>query len=379
MAWNEPGNKRRDPWQDGGGGGKEPDIDAMLKRARDRFGRTFGGGGGTGGGPGGGLWLLVLGIIAIWFLFDSARTIDETQRGVVLRFGKFHRIMPAGLNFKWPTPIEQVFVVDATRVRSESDQVRLLTKDENIVVVDFNVQYTVNDPYKFQFSVREPDQTLRQVAESAVREVIGGNTMDAILLGERTALALSAREILQETLDRYGTGILVTEFNFQNPKAPQEVQDAFADAIAAREDKQRLENEARAYSSKVVPEARGNAQRVRIRAEGDRAAAIAAAEGAAKRFALVAEQYRAAPDVTRKRLYLETMQEVLGRTPKVVVSSDGDKVLYLPLNELKAAATGNGTTTPAPVVDMPPERAAVTASPVIENPRERGRGREGRN
>lgn len=373
MAWNEPGggNKRRDPWQ-GGGGGNEPDIDAMLKRARDRFGRA------VGKGPGGGIWLVVAAVLAAWVLFSSVRQIDETQRGVVLRFGKFDRIMVAGLNFKWPTPIEQVYVVDATRVRSESDQVPMLTKDENIVIIDFNVQYSVGDPYKFEFAVRDPDDTLRKASESAVRQVIGAHTMDGVLLGERTALAIQAREILQATLDRYGAGIVVTGFNFQNPRPPPEVKDAFDDATNALQDRQRIENEAQAYLSKVVPEARGQAARVRTEAEGDRAEAIARATGAADRFSLLAQQYRAAPEVTRKRLYLETMQEVLANNAKVVADPNSNNVLYLPIGPDRA-------TSAAPALGEPamPDRAAIGAMQTVEPARERSRsgrsGREGRN
>ena len=373
MAWNEPGggNKRRDPWQ-GGGGGNEPDIDAMLKRARDRFGRVVGKGPG-----GGGAWLVVLGVLALWIGFTSMRQIDETQRGVVLRFGKFDRIMGAGLNFKWPTPIEQVYVVDATRVRSESDEVPMLTKDENIAIIEFNVQYSVGDPYKFEFAVREPDTTLKKAAESAVRQVIGAHTMDEVLLGERTALANSAKEILQSTLDRYGAGIAVTGFNFQRARPPQELKDAFDDATNALQDRQRLESEAQAYLSKVVPEARGEAARVKAEAEGDRTEAVARATGAADRFALLAKEYRAAPEVTRKRLYLETMQEVLAGNAKVVADPDSNNVLYLPINQPGAAPAPAAATQP-----LIPDRAAIGAIQTVEPVRERTRsgrtGREGR-
>jgi modulator of FtsH protease HflK len=373
MAWNEPGggNKRRDPWQ-GGGGGNEPDIDAMLKRARDRFGRVVGKGPG-----GGGVWLIVAGVLALWIGFTSWKTIDETQRGVVLRFGKFDRVMGAGLNFKWPAPIEQVYVVDATRVRSESDEVPMLTKDENIAIIEFNVQYSVGDPYKFEFAVREPDTTLKKAAESAVRQVIGAHTMDEVLLGERTALANSAKEILQATLDRYGAGIAVTGFNFQRARPPQELKDAFDDATNALQDRQRLESEAQAYLSKVVPEARGEAARVLAEAEGDKTEAVARATGAADRFSLLATQYRAAPEVTRKRLYLETMQEVLSRNAKVVADPDSNNVLYLPINQPASAAAPAAATQP-----LMPDRAAVGAIQTVEPVRERSRsgrsGREGR-
>jgi membrane protease subunit HflK len=325
MAWNEPGGgKRRDPWQ---GGGDQPDLDAMLKRFREGFGRGF-------GGQGAGVWLLILAVIGAWFLLDSWQTIDEAKRGVVVRFGKFDRIMGSGLNFKWPRPIEEVYVVESARVRSTSDQVRMLTRDENLALLEFNVQYVVSDPRAFVFAVKDPDETLRQAAESAVRSVIGGVRMDTVLSGERTALSEASREELQKTLDGYGAGINVTEFNFSDVRPPQEVKDAFDDAITAREDKQRIENEAQAYASKVVPEARGQAARVRAEAEGFREATVARADGDAQRFQMLAEQYRAAPQVTRKRLLLETMEEVLAGSPKVMVEGGGDKVLYLPMDRL---------------------------------------------
>jgi membrane protease subunit HflK len=391
MAWNEPGGKRRDPWQGGGGGGggDAPDLDAMLKRLRDGFGRVFGGGGG-----GAGVWILVVGVVGAWFLLDSWRTIDETQRGVVLRFGQFDRLMQPGLRFKWPSPIEQVLVVDATRVRSTSDQVRILTRDENIISVEFSVQYTVGDPRAFLFAVRDPDETIRAAAESAVRQVIGDKTMDQSF-GQLSELSTEARGVLQSLLDEYSRKVLggaenpaatsfftVGEFNFQNVRPPPEVKEAFDDAISAREDKQRLENEARAYASKIVPEARGQAARIRAEAEGARDAQVAVAEGEAQRFSLLAAQYRQAPDVTRKRLMLETMQELLAGSPKVIVEGGGENVLYLPLDRLGQGggalpSAQPGTASPA----SGPSRPAA-AAPVIDNLRGRDSSRtprDGRN
>jgi membrane protease subunit HflK len=245
-------------------------------------------------------------------------------------------VLGSGLNFHWPRPVESVIKVDTTRVRSTSDTVKMLTKDENIVNVEFNVQYSVADPYKFVFGVREPDETLKQAAESAVRQVIGNAEMDVVLSGERTALAIHARELLRESLDLYGTGISVSEFNFQNLRPPAEVKDAFDDVNIARADKESIENEAQAYSSKVVPEARGQAARVRAEAEGAKASSVAQAEGEAKRFSLLAEQYKAAPQVTRKRLYLETMEQVLAGVTKVVADGGNNKILMLPIERTSA-------------------------------------------
>lgn len=391
MAWNEPGGKRRDPWRGPGGGpenGGPPDLDAWLKRWLARLGGPFGRGTRPKG-TGFNLGWIVLGMAVAWLALDSWVTIDEAQRGVVLRFGRFHRIMGAGLNFKWPSPVEQAIVVDATRVRSVSDQVRILTLDENIITVDFNVQYRVGDPRAFLFAVRDPEQTVQQAAESAVREVIGATTMDKILSGELVSLSDAARRALQKTLDGYSSEMMgqaseqavsfinVGEFNFQNVRPPPEVKDAFDDAITAREDKQRIENEAQAYSSKVVPEARGAAARIRAESEGDREAAIAIAQGAAERFSLLAAQYLQAPEVTRKRLMIETMQSVLSNAPKVLVEGGGEKVVYLPLDRIGVPSD--------PRTEIPATGeagAGMTRLPAVEAARGREatrQGREGRN
>lgn len=354
MAWNEPGGGKnkgsKDPWNQGTNGlGK--DVDAFLDRLKASLGRVFGGdddrsgGGGNGSGGGSGstggpsIGLIVLAIVAIWLVFDSWNLIDERQRGVVLRFGKYERLMTPGPNFKLPRPIESVIKVDTTQVRNISDRVRMLTRDENIVLVDFNVQYTVSDPTLFLFGTRDPDDTLKQAAESAVREVMGNSVMDTILSGQRAELAAQAGERLQAALDQYRTGLHVTEFNLQNARPPQEVKDAFDDAIIAREDKQRFENDALGYASKQVPEARGAAARIQAEAEAYKASVIAHAEGDADRFTLLADEYRKAPAVTRKRLYLETMQDVLSNNPKVVIANrSGNNVIYLPLDKLSTGA-----------------------------------------
>jgi membrane protease subunit HflK len=327
MAWNEPGGgKQRDPWKDNGsgGGGSSPDFDALIRRARDFLGRLFGGGGG------GGIGIAVFGVLIAWFAFDSFARIDARETGVVLRFGQFSRLMTPGINLKFPRPIESVSKVNIG-VQQTTDQVRMLTRDENIVLVDFNVQYEVSDPQTFSFGVRDPDQTLGQAAESAVRSVIGNSDMDTILSGQRAELMLKAKELLQKTLDQYKTGLTLTELNFQNVRPPQEVKDAFDDASRALQDKQKIEEEAKAYASKVVPEARGDAATARAEAEGYKSERIARAEGDAQRFNLVEAQYKAAPEVTRRRLYIETMEQVIGHTPKVIDLSSGKNVLSLPL------------------------------------------------
>ena len=344
MAWNEPGSgKQRDPWRDNGGGkGPSPDFDAVARWLRELFNRLF-------GGSGGGLPAAVIGILIAWALFDSMVRINASETGVVLRFGQFSRLMTPGINLKLPRPFETVRKVDIGSVFQTNDQVRMLTRDENIVTVDFNVQYQVRDPKLFLFGVREPDATLGQAAESAVRTVIGGSSMDTILSGQRTELMAEAKKLLQDTLDRYNTGLVLTELNFQNVRPPQEVKDAFDDANRALQDKQRLEEEAKAYASQVVPEARGDAATARAEAEGYKSERIARAEGDAQRFNLVESQYRAAPEVTRKRLYLETMEQVVGKTPKVIDFSEGKNILNLPLApDVRNAVGAAGTTVVTP-------------------------------
>ncbi|MEP7096575.1 MAG: FtsH protease activity modulator HflK, partial [Dokdonella sp.] len=324
MAWNEPGGgKQRDPWRDnGGGGGPSPDFDALIKRVRDFFNRLFGGSGGSGSGIG----VAVVGLLIAWLVFDSFARVNASDTSMVLRFGQFSRLMTPGINFKFPRPIESVISVNIGQIRQTTDQVRMLTKDENIVLVDFNVQYQVTDARQFTFGVKDPDATLGQAAESAVRTVIGSSTMDTILSGQRTELMAQAKKLLQSTLDQYQTGISLTELNFQNVRPPQEVKDAFDDANRALQDKQKIEEEAKAYASQVVPESRGDAAGVRASAEGYKSSRIARAEGDAQRFNLVEAQYKLAPDVTRKRMYLETMQDVVGRTPKIVDFTSGKNI-----------------------------------------------------
>lgn len=352
MAWNEPGNgkgkdKDKDPWGDRGQN-QGPDVDEFLRKLKNSM-SIFGGRKGSGGsadGPGagsgaGGIGWLFVGLAVLWFAFDSWHMVDERQRGVVLRFGEFDRLMQPGINLAWPRPIERVEKVDVTSVRAFTSQSRVLTRDENIVIVDFNVQYQVTDPVQFLFGARNPEEVLKQASESAVRGVIGTSPMEVVLSGQRAELIAQARDITQTSLELYRTGLLVTDLSLQNARPPGEVREAFDDAISAREDRQRIENEALAYQSRVIPEARGQAARVNQEAEAYRDALIARATGEADRFSQLAQEYRRAPDVTRKRLYLETMQEVLSNNPKVLMDDrDGSNVLYLPLDSLGGGSTG---------------------------------------
>lgn len=368
MAWNTPGKGNQDPWK-----GKDPgnEVDAFLSRLKGMFG---GGGGRRGGGPSGGFnaapWILA--VVAVWLVFNSFKLMDERQRGVVLRFGEYNRIMTPGPNFKWPWPIETVRVVDATQVVEVTDEVRVLTRDENLIDIKFNAQYRREDPRMYLFGSVDPEKTLRDAAESAVREVVGRSDMDTVLF-DRAELIIAAQERLQESLDFYRTGLRVVNFNLQDARPPEEVKQAFDDAIAAREDKNRIVNEARAYASKVLPEARGVAARMRNEAQGYREATIARAQGAAERFSLLAAEYRKAPEVTRRRLYLETIQEVLANNPKVLAADDGN-ILYLPVGG-SPAPTRSGAPAEVPVIRMPVTPAEAPAD--TRNPRDDRADRRG--
>lgn len=351
MAWNQPGKGNQDPWK-----GKDPgnEVEAFINRLKGMFGGGSGGGRGSAAANGFNPLPWILGLIGIWLVFNSFKLMDERQRGVVLRFGEFNRIMTPGPNFKWPWPIETVTVVDATQVVELTDQVRVLTRDENLIDIKFNAQYTRSEPRLFLFGSVNPEQTLKDAAESAVREVVGRSNMDTVLF-DRAELVIEAKDRLQESLNFYQTGLTVTQFNLQDARPPEEVKQAFDDAISAREDKERIENEAKAYASKVLPEARGVAARLRTEAEGYRVATIARAEGDAERFSLLATEYRRAPEVTRKRLYLETMQQVMAGNPKVV--GGNDNILYLPIGGAPVRA---GVPAEAPVIRLPATQAAST-------------------
>jgi len=354
MAWNLPGKGgsdqgSKDPWK-----GRDPDseTDAFLERLKQGMGRMFGGEPGEGDtGPRFAMWLGLL--VVIYVLFGSFELINQNDRGVVLRFGQFDRVMDPGVNLKWPWPIESVHTVSTTNVRLFAGHVRMLTNDQNIVDIDYNVQYTVHEPRLFEFGNADPVNTLQQAAESAVREVVGVSTMDDILYGRGLDKTARARERLQESLDQYKTGLVVSDFSLKKARPPSEVSEAFDDVTRARQDKEKAISVAQATASQIVPVARGDAARVRTAAEGYRQATIAAAQGDAERFTLLAEQYHKAPEVTRKRLYLETMESVMQGSPKVIAGR-GSNTIYLP-----AHAPAD-----SPAALIPSSTQSVTMAPV---------------
>lgn len=343
MAWNEPG-KGQDPW---GGGGRPPgdgppDLDEIWRKFRERFGGKGGGGGGSGGSNLGssGIILILLAALAVW-LFSGFYTVDDAERAVVLQFGKYRSTEGPGLHWHVPRPIQKVEVVNIDAIRNVSDRSTMLTQDENIVDVDIGVQYKIGSAEDFLFNMREPETALHQALRSAVREVVGKAKMDFILTEGRSEVEARTREIVQQTVDTYASGLIVTAVNLKDAQPPEPVQDAFADAIRAREDKQRLINEAQAYANDVLPNARGNAARQIADAEAYRERVIARSEGEAERFNLLREEYEQAPQVTRKRLYLETMETVLANSSKVIVDDEaGNQMLYLPLDQLIKGRTG---------------------------------------
>ena len=349
MSWNEPGggnNKGpRDPW--GGGEQGPPDLDEALKKLQEKLNGIFGGKGGSGGGRssgGGGISGALVGVIfagalLVWGLMGFYQ-IDEQERAVVLRFGKYHETVQPGLQWN-PPLIDEVIKVNTTKVRAITLREIMLTQDENIVEVKLSLQYVINDPDKFVLKVREPERSLQHAAQSALRHVVGGTQMDIVLTEGRAQIAQEVKERLQDYLDAYETGILVSTVNVDESKPPTQVQAAFDDVIKAREDEERVKNEAQGYANAVVPEARGAAQRQIEEASAYREQVIANAEGEADRFGKLLTEYRKAPEVTRERLYLDAVQGVYSNTNKVMVDVEGgNNIMYLPLDKLTNQAAG---------------------------------------
>ncbi|MCO6056475.1 FtsH protease activity modulator HflK [Pseudomonas sp. MOB-449] len=346
MAWNEPGgnSNNQDPWGGRRGGDRKgpPDLDEAFRKLQDSLNGLFGsgkkrGGGDDGGGRSGGFGLLGIGLalLAVVWLYSAVYVVDEQEQAVVLRFGKYYETVGPGLNIYFP-PIDRKFQENVTRERAYSKQGQMLTEDENIVEVPLTVQYKISNLQDFVLNVDQPEVSLQHATESALRHVVGSTEMDQVLTEGRELMASEIKERLQRFLDTYRTGITVTQVNVQSAAAPREVQEAFDDVIRAREDEQRAKNQAEAYANAVVPEARGQAQRIIEDANGYRDEVIARAEGEADRFSKLLTEYHKAPEVTRQRLYLETMQDVLGSTSKVLVTGkEGqNNMLYLPLDKM---------------------------------------------
>ncbi|MEZ5923950.1 MAG: FtsH protease activity modulator HflK [Hyphomicrobiaceae bacterium] len=362
MPWSNQGGGNGGPWGKGGGpwgqgpssGGQPPgDFEDILKRGQDRFRQAI-----PGGGMNKGLTtlLVLLGLAAAAFYLCTVR-VNPDEQGIVTRFGKFDRTLTPGLNLRLPYPIEEVYLPKVTKVnpteigrrggvtgQGAADDSLMLTGDENIVNVDFVVNWQIRDAEKFLFNIRDGEEflaggdarTVRDVAESAVREVVGTSSIQPILT-QRAASEQAVRDLIQKTLDSYNSGIYITQVQFLPVDPPSQVVDAFRDVQAARADQERLQNEAQAYANSQVPLARGDAEKILQEAQAYKERVIAESSGQAERFSKIYEEYRRAPDVTRQRMFLETMERVFGSMDKIIIDQKqgGSGVVpYLPLNEL---------------------------------------------
>jgi membrane protease subunit HflK len=379
---NQPGGGKR-----GGGNQGPPDLEELWRDFNRRLSGLFGnkGGGGDNGGDagnrmpsispkqfGGGIGIILMLVAVVW-LGSSFYIVDASQRGVVLQFGRFKETTEPGLRWRLPWPVQSNEIVNLTGVRtvevgyrgSDKNKVPkealMLTDDENIVMVQFAVQYLLKDPKAYLFNNRHPDDTVMQAAETAIREVVGKNKMDFVLYEGRDQIAANTQKLIQEILDRYDTGIQVRSVNMQSTQPPEQVQAAFDDAVKAGQDRERHKNEGQAYANDVIPRARGGASRLMEEATGYRQRIIVTAEGDASRFKQVLTEYSKAPEVTRSRMYLETVQQIYANTSKVMIDAKGSgNLLYLPLDKLMQATAA---ATAAPVAETAAVSRGVVAAP----------------
>jgi len=352
MAWNEPGGSGngndRDPWGNRGKDQGPPDLDEVINNLRKTVGGLFGGSGSGGrnsssneGSGGSGMGLLIVLAVVVWLVIDASYIIDQKQRGVVLRFGQYVETLQPGFNLRLPRPFEKVLRVDVDSIRSisigsNSNESYMLTRDENIVDVRFEVQYRIKNPQDFVFNDSSPADSLRVATESAVREIVGQNDMDFVIKDGRTEVSIRARDLVQKIVDSYKTGIEIASFNMQQAKEPEQVRAAFADAVKAQADAERYKNEAQAYQNEIVGKAQGAAQRTILEAEGYRSRVVESAKGDASRFTQLLTEYEKAPEVTRERLYIEAMESVLSSSTKIMTDTQGggNNLLYLPLDQI---------------------------------------------
>ncbi len=384
-GWKSGGGNNGGPWGQGpwgqggggqgggggGGGGNQPDLEEILKRSQDRMRQAMP----SGGMPGPLLLLLAMIGLAVVGFYAFTFTVKPDELGVVLRFGKYDRQVDPGLNFRLPYPIEEVLKPSVTREnrvevglispggrgglnRDVPQESLMLTGDENIVDVDFVVIWRIKSEEqdealnqagveKFLFNIQNPEQTVKSVAESAMREIVGQKDIQPILTAERQSIEIAVRELMQTTLDSYNAGIKIVRVQMQKVDPPSKVIDSFRDVQAAKADQERIQNEARAYANKVVPEARGEAERILQRAEAYKEQTVQEAIGQASRFEKVFEEYAKAPDVTRKRIFLETMERVFTDTDKIILDSSSGNggsgvVPYLPLDQLRNRSNSAG-------------------------------------
>ncbi len=362
MAWNEPGNKGNDPWGNKGSNDKgPPDLDEVFRNLSKRFGGKGSGSSGSGIGNYGVILILVIAAI-VWFL-SGLYSVKEAERGVALRFGEYVGLVEPGLQWK-PTFIEEVYPVDVETVRSIPAAGSMLTADENLVQVEMDVQYRVTDPYKYLFSAVDANSSLREATDSALRYVIGHNKMDDILTTGREGIRNDTWKELERIIEPYNLGLTVVDVNFLPARPPEEVKDAFDDAIAAQEDEQRFIREAEAYSREVEPKARGMVERMSQQAEAYKQRVTLEAEGQVAQFEKILPEYHAAPEVTRQRLYLDTMQKVMSGNNKVIIDAkNSGNMMYLPLDKMmERKPSGNVSESASPKVTSPSEQASSVNS-----------------
>jgi membrane protease subunit HflK len=362
MGWNEPGNGK-DPWGRSSGQ-RPPDLDELLKKFRNRFG-------GGGGGDGISAIAVVVVIIAIWLL-SGFYIVEPAERGVVLRFGQHVTTTQEGLHWRLPFPIDRVEKVNVEEFRSSDDHVIMLTQDENIVDLKLTVQYRAGDAKKFLFNVRDPELSLQEATRSAVREVVGRSKIDDVIKEGREKIGQQTRQILQDMLDAYDSGIFVTSLTLQSAAPPDAVKPAFDDVTRADEDEDRKKNEAEAYANTILPQARGEAARLIQEAEGHKSRVTERARGDADRFLAMVAEYEKAPQVMRKRLYLDSMESVLGNSSKVLIDSSkgGNQMIYLPLDQLMRRSQGEAAT---PLPSNTPEGSTAPSATDGYRSRERAR------
>lgn len=342
MSWNDPDNKDN-PWKSGGNKGPA-DLDAIVRDLQRKLSGLLGGRGSGNGASNGGTGRRVSGgllngalmlLVAVW-AFTGFYQVNDAERGIVLRFGAFQNIAQPGLRWHIPWPVESVERINTNVVERFPYQGSMLTRDENIVLVDLVVQFRRTDPEAYLFNMRAPEETLGDITGSAIREVIGKNELDFILTEGRAEIAAQAQTLIQRTVDTYGAGLTIYEVNLQEANFPGDVEASVQDAIKAREDKERMSFEAEAYANDIIPNARGAAARALLDAEGYRARVIADAEGEASRFTQILFEYEKAPGVTRQRMYIETLEEILANSTKVLLDTPegGSNLIYLPLDRL---------------------------------------------
>ncbi len=369
MAWNEPGNngngndKDKDPWGGGRKGGDQgpPDIDEVVRKLTKKFNSLFGGGGGGssstgssssgGGGLSAGLIAGLVAVLAVIWGFMGFYIVDEAERGVVLRFGRVMDLtVQPGLHWN-PPVVDEVSLVNVSELNAKTYENRaMLTTDENIIDIAVTVQYLIQDPVKYVIAVQDPELSLDNASESAIRHVVGGNFMDQILTTGRDRMAADVQERLQDYMNVYNTGIFVSQVNVVDAQPPDAVRPAFDDVIRAREDEQRVQNQAQQYSNQIIPEARGEAQRRIEAANAYSAEVVAEATGDASRFDQLLTEYLKSPEVTRQRLYIDSIEDVMTASSKIMVDVEGgNNMLFLPLDKLmeqsNSSINSNNTTT----------------------------------